>query len=105
MDQTQAAQLRIEHDHYVRQIWRKPVHELKTIYRRELADRGTQLLYGGPAGKDELTNAIVGLRYPVAQLNESTHVLYHKPGEYWSACEWCHPHGGEHCDCPLGRAS
>ncbi len=105
MDQAQAAQLRIEHDRYARLIWRKPVRELKDIYRTEQAARGAQLLYGGPSGKDELTSAIVSLRFPVEQLNESTHVLHHGDGNAWSACQWCHPHGGAGCDCPLGRTS
>src|SRR5487761_1129592 len=65
-----------------------------------LADAGMQRIYGGPASKDELIADILNPRgYTTARLNETTHVLYHGPGEAWSACDWCHPHQGAPCDC------
>ena len=52
-----------------------------------LADQGMTSVYGGPRSKDELISAIMNLRYPVARLNMTTHVLYHQlPSE---VCEWC----------------
>lgn len=101
----QARELRQQHDAYVKDLWRKPASALAVLYRRELAVRGQHLLYGGPASKDELTNAIVALRYPAGRLNEAIHVLHHGPAESWSACPWCHPHQGQQCECEIGRAT
>lgn len=105
MNETEASEFRRGHDTYVRTISRKSKAALAVMYRDELASRGQQLLYGGPGSKDELIRALASLRYPLAQLNESIHVLYHAPGEAWSACERCHPHQGEHCECALGRVT
>jgi hypothetical protein len=102
---TEAQTFRAAHDAEVRKLSRKSRAELASIDAAELAARGMQRLYGGPHSKDELINEIIGFHYPLERLNETTHILYHKPGESWSACEWCHPHGGEHCDCALGRTA
>ena len=89
MNETQARTLREAHDGYVKSVNRKPKAQLAIMYRAELADRGTQLLYGGPASKDELINALVELRYPLAKMNESIHVLYHVDGITNDVCEHC----------------
>ena len=105
MNETEASEFRRGHDTYVRTLSRTAKARLASTYRQELASRGQQLLYGGPASKDELVSALASLRYPLGQLNESTHVLYHAPGETWSACEHCHPHQGQTCECALGRVT
>lgn len=101
----EAQEFRAGYEAEVRELSRKSRTELASIEAAELSGRGMQRLFGGPQSKDELINAIVGYRYPLERLNETTHILYHEPGESWSACEWCHPHGGEHCDCALGRVT
>jgi hypothetical protein len=105
MNETEARELRQGHDGYVRSLYRKPKTELASLYRQELAARGRTSLYGGPGSKDELVNALVFLRYPIDQLNESIHVLHHQDSNGWTACQWCHPHGGAACECELGRAA
>lgn len=97
----QARELREQHDAYVRGLWRKPRGTLAALCRREMAARGRQMLYGGPASKDELTSALAGLRFPLARLNEAIHVLHHDQESSSSACRWCHPHQGGPCDCGL----
>lgn len=88
MNETQARTLREAHDGYVKSIYRKPKSTLAGLYREELAAQGTTILFGGPASKDELVSALVELRYPLAKMNESIHVLYH--GEFANdACEYC----------------
>jgi len=100
---TEAREFRAAHDAEVSALSRKSRAELERIDAAELATRGQQRSHGGPQSKDELISEILSFRYPIDRLNETTHVLYHKPGESWSACEWCHPHGGGQCDCALGR--
>ena len=39
--------------------------------------------------KDELIAALADYLFPRDRMEEANHVLYHKPGENWSACEWC----------------
>jgi hypothetical protein len=89
MNETQARTIREAHDGYVQSIYRKPKTTLANMYRQELADRGTYSLFGGPASKDELISALVELRYPLASMNESVHVLYHVDGITNDACEHC----------------
>ena len=112
MDEIQARTLREAHDGYVRRLSRMTVAALRNLYREELAGQGSQLLFGGPSGKDELISALTGLRYPLEKLNESIHVLYHRDGIVNSACELCHDSHDETgsgdatgCDCALGRAA
>lgn len=64
---------------------------LREIERQHLAAQGIQRLAGGPGTKDELVNAILAIEYPVALLNEAGHVLFHRSGQIWSACELCRP--------------
>ena len=89
VNETQARTIREAHDGYVRSIYRKPKATLAQMYRSELADRGTYSLYGGPVSKDELISALVELCYPLAKMNESVHVLYHRDGITNDVCEWC----------------
>jgi hypothetical protein len=89
MNETQARTIREAHDGYVKSIYRKPKATLATMYRQELADRGMYSLFGGPMSKDELMSALVELRYPLAAMNESVHVLYHVDGITNDACEQC----------------
>jgi len=102
MDKAEAAQFRRDHDDYARYLAKQTRAALAAAYRHQLASQGMTLLGGGPGSKDELTAAIMNLRFPINQLNQSIHVLYHAPGETWSACEWCHPHAGATCECKLG---
>jgi hypothetical protein len=89
MNETQARTIREAHDGYVTSIYRKPKATLATMYRQELADRGMYSLFGGPMSKDEFISALVELRYPLASMNESVHVLYHRDGITNDACEHC----------------
>jgi hypothetical protein len=89
MNETQARTIREAHDYYVKSIYRKPKATLANMYRQELADRGRYSLFGGPMSKDELISALVELRYPLAAMNLSVHVLYHVDGIINDACEQC----------------
>lgn len=91
MNELQARTLREAHDGYVKSIYRKPKAQLAVMYRAELADRGRQVLFGGPSSKDELISALTELRYPLAQMNESIHVLYHVDGISSDVCAYCNP--------------
>lgn len=92
MNELEARTLREAHTAYVQRISRVSVGRLRILYREELAEQGRTVLHGGPASKDELVSAIVGLRYPLAKLNESVHVLYHQEGVVNEICAWCNPH-------------
>lgn len=105
MDKAEAGKLRKDHDDCVRNLSRQTKSALTAAYRQQLASQGVTLLSGGPARKDELISAIVTERFPTDQLNQSIHVLYHNPGETWSACKWCHPHAGARCECEIGRVT
>lgn len=76
MTKDEAHALLAAHDNYAKAIYRMTKVQLSALYRAELAKRGTELLYGGPASKDELTNAIVDLSYPLAQMNEARQTYY-----------------------------
>lgn len=88
MTREQAQSLRTARDTDARLLSRKPKFELAAIERHEA---------GRPAGetrgrwsKDELITAILERRgFGIEKVNESTHVLYHQPGEKWSACKFC----------------
>lgn len=58
------------------------------LARQDAADRRTRLI-GGPRTKDEFLRELLDLDFPVAGLNEATHVLYHAPSARWEACEHC----------------
>ena len=89
MNQDQALILREAANAYAKSIYRKSRHELAGLYRAELADRGQYLAFGGPVSKDEYVSALMQLRYPVAKMNESVHVLYHVDGITNDICEHC----------------
>jgi hypothetical protein len=93
------------HDVRVKKLYRMTMPTLRDIEQAHLARQGYQRVFGGPVSKDELISAILAVEYPADRMNETTHVLYHKPGETWSACEWCHPHNGAMCECPLRAPS
>ncbi len=95
MTESEAREYRTMHDAEVRRLSRMTRKSLVIEDRSELASRGIERLYGGPGNKDEFIREILGYRYPVDKLNESIHVLYHKPGETWEACEHCHKKTGE----------
>jgi hypothetical protein len=89
VNETQARTIREAHDYYVKSIYRKPKATLAHMYRRELYARGIIPVYGGPASKDELIAALTELRYPLAAMNLSVHVLYHRDGITNDICEHC----------------
>lgn len=103
MNETQARILREAHDGYVKSIYRKPKAQLATMYRAELAAQGTTLVYGGPASKDELVSALVELRYPLAKMNESIHVLWHTGEIRNEVCEYCNPDPCPKCGALQGQ--
>lgn len=105
MTPEQAAALRKGHDTDARRYSRMTRAALVVTYRTALRARAREILFGGPGTKSEYATAILDLRYPRERLHEAIHVLHHKPGENWSACQWCHPHGGVRCECDLRGAA
>ncbi|HEV2241807.1 MAG TPA: hypothetical protein VGR98_12255 [Streptosporangiaceae bacterium] len=89
MTTKEARELLSAHDADARALTRRRKLELVAIRRDALAADGVIWESGGPASKDELVRDILDRRYPVAQLNEATHVLWHAPSARWSACEHC----------------
>lgn len=63
--------------------------DLVAFRREQLEAEGVIWESGGPASKDELVNDILNRRYPLAQVNETSHVLYHAPSSRWAACDHC----------------
>lgn len=88
MTEPEAREFRARHDADVRRLSRMSRARLAETDAQELASRGIQRLYG-QLSKDELIAEILGYRYPREQYDETTHILYHKPGEIWSACDIC----------------
>lgn len=76
MTRDEARALITAHDDCARAVWRMSRARLAALYRAELAKHGRELLYGGPVSRDELTNAIVDLRYPLDRMNEARQVWY-----------------------------
>ena len=99
--------LTYRHDYDVRMkaLYRKTMPTLHDIERAHLAGQGMTRLSGGPSTKEELISTILDAEYSRDKLNEAIHVAYHSPGESWSACEHCHPHEGQRCECSLRCAS
>ena len=89
------------HDARVKELYRTALPALRDLERDQLARQGLRRVFGGPVSKDELVSAILATEYPAERLNEAGHVLYHKLGETWSACNFCHPHQGSTCECDL----
>ena len=92
MTPEQARQFRAARDYDARTLGRTSKAALAALYHTTLRRHGIESIYGGPVGKDELVAAILDLRYPLDQLNEAIHVLWHqpdKPGEIWDGCEHC----------------
>jgi hypothetical protein len=88
MDIAEATAYRAAWNTEVKRLTRMSKSALAIEHRDALASQGATLIYG-QYSKDELIRAVLGIRYPTAKLNEATHVVAHKPGEAWSACEWC----------------
>ena len=61
--------------------------ELEAAYAAELERVGI-IFNHRPATKDSLMNDILNRRYPLAQVNEASHVLYHRD-VIWPACDHC----------------
>ena len=100
MTEQQARTFREAYAAAVKRYSRMTIAALRIEDDAALADQGIQRVYGGPGSKDEWVRAVLEHRgYTVDKLNESTHVLHHGPGECWTACNWCHPHQGERCEC------
>lgn len=104
MTEAEARNFRIGHDALVRKLSRMSRGELARLELAELRKAGRERLFGGPHSKDELIRAITSYSFPLEQLNESIHVLYHRGGIGSSACKDCHPHAGGACDCITGLA-
>jgi hypothetical protein len=86
-----AAAYRARHDARVKALSRLGATTLRELEGAQLAAQGVQRVAGGPASRDELVGAIVDAEFPRALMDEASHVLYHKPGETWGACQWCQP--------------
>ena len=91
MDTFQAVEIRDQYNKDLKRLNRATMPTLRDTYAAQLKQRGIETVYGGPVTREEHMNAILNERYPRAQMDEVTHVLYHKPGENWSACEHCNP--------------
>jgi hypothetical protein len=89
MTRRHAEELQSQHGQMARDLQATKVRDLKDTYRRILEAGGMVLISGGPATRDELVSAILAERFPLEQLNQASHVLYHKAGERWSACDYC----------------
>jgi hypothetical protein len=84
-----ASAYRKAHDARVRALSRMTVAELRRTEQAHLTAQGLTRILGGPGSKDEVLRAIIDAEFPADLMNEASHVLYHKPGENWSACEHC----------------
>lgn len=89
MTTSQARALQDAHGQDARDLCNTPKTMLQALRHEMLAAEGVVTIYGGPVTRDELVNDILSRRYPVDKLNEAAHVLYHEPGQVWSACEHC----------------
>jgi len=89
MDAEKARAFRDGYEQQVKALSRTSRRQLEIIDRTELRAHGITRIMGS-LSKDELIRDILDLRgFSKDLLNESTHWLYHKPGEPWSACEFC----------------
>src|ERR1700751_3906948 len=90
MSETEAKRFRIDHDNAARMLNRMSKEQLKTVFVRNLQERGMEILYGGPVSKDELISSILNFSYPIAMLNEAIHVLYHASAQCPNeVCDYC----------------
>lgn len=89
MTETEARNIRTQHDAMAKTLTRASKANLKRDYDTIQRAFGFETVHGGPASKDELIGAILDISFPRAAMDEASHVLYHKPGENWSACEHC----------------
>jgi hypothetical protein len=89
MSREEAEKLFAEQGQELRDLSASRRIDLVAFYRQLLAADQIEILWGGPRTKDELISAILELRFPRSQVDEMTHVLYHQPGDVWSACGHC----------------
>jgi hypothetical protein len=81
---------RHSHDRRVRALYRMTMPALRNVQAQHLAGQGyVQVSWPGRVSKHELINAILAVEFPADLMNETSHVLYHKSGETWSACKHC----------------
>jgi hypothetical protein len=99
MTAEQAREYRAAHDLAARELTRMSARALLGL--QAVRDRAAGFTrHGSPKmTKHEIVCELLERDFPVARINEAGHVLFHQPGESWSACNWCHPHGGGTCEC------
>ena len=100
MTADQAREFRAAHDERARVLTRMTRAALRDLRATRFRNEGIIWISGGPSSKDELVRDLLERDYPIDTLNETIHVLYHKPGENWSACEHCGPAVGATRVCP-----
>jgi|SRR6185437_13770684 len=84
-----ALEYRTAHDDRAKVLARKTAPSLRDRYRDHVRRQGSELISGGPVTRQELMTEILAIEFPIALLNEASHVIYHKAGETWRACAWC----------------
>lgn len=89
MTYTEARDFNRRMDEDARTLTRTRKGELQATYRDVLKADGVIWESGYPSTKDGLIAEILSRRYPLAQANEATHVLYHAPSSRWPACDHC----------------
>lgn len=62
------------HDRRVVQLDRMSVATLREVYRTDLSYAAQQLVYGGPADKDEFIRSIIELEFPDITTARETYV-------------------------------
>jgi hypothetical protein len=85
----EAKAFRTAHDQDARTLTRTRKGELQATWRDEMQRTGVLDPGAGPATKDGLVADILDHRYPVGQLNQAMHVLYHAPSSRWAGCKHC----------------
>jgi len=87
---SQAKEFNLSYQAEVRFLSRMSKQGLQRVHARNMNELGMQMLYGGPASKDELITAILDMHgMGIAKLNEATHVLYHSSECPNEACNFC----------------
>src|SRR4051812_34787951 len=88
MSKAEAELFTRERSDYARLMSRKTKAELRGIFIGNLAEDGMESLSLNNYSKDELVNAIIEFDFPLAKINEATHVLYH---DEWKndVCDYC----------------
>lgn len=84
----EALTFRAQCENLAKLLTRNTKRQLEAIAIDKRAAVGRVRIYG-QSSKQELINEILQFDYPTDRLNEAIHIIYHAPGENWSACEWC----------------